>query len=162
MGADRQKKITGLDGIEKTYTFVPLVRMEAAEVLNTTVRSVLATLEKSTEAAALLFSESGGGDEQELAVMAKVAASAFQALTFKEFWGTARKLLRGCVIMAPNMPVIEIKSLDDCDYFTEHPEELYVACFKAVMVTFPNFFSHAMAKIVAFFARDKEQTTSKE
>jgi hypothetical protein len=161
MGADRQKKITGLDGVEKTYTFVPLVRMEAAEVLNTTVRSVLATLEKSTEAAALLFSESGGA-EKELSIMAKVAASAFQALTFKEFWGTARKLLKDCVIMAPGMPVVEIKSLDDCDYFTEHPEELYIACFKALTVTFPNFFSQAVSKLSAFIPRDKEQTTSKE
>jgi hypothetical protein len=46
--------------------------------------------------------------------------------------------------------MVTVKSLSDCDYFSEFPEELYLATFHALQVNYPKSFGRLKEKLGAF------------
>jgi hypothetical protein len=60
---------------------------------------------------------------------------AVQTLDFDTVWDLAEVLLRFAILDGE-----EIQDLNETDYFTDRPEELYLAVFHAVMLNYPKVF----------------------
>lgn len=116
-----------LDG-EKLYKFRLLKRREAAKIYHTSVQTVVK-----------LIAGAVGADTVEAKLLA------IDSLDFDTIWNLASVLLKDCVVI-PNMENMQYmiplgSNLDDCDYFNDNNEELYIAIYHALRVNFPKSFS---------------------
>ena len=114
-------KITNLSGEQITYNLLPLKRKQAAYVAHT----FLQTLLKSLGTAA------SGGTEALLEALGNVE--------FETIWNLASILLRDAEIHHEN-GIERIGDLEQTDYFSENPEELYLAVFSGIKENYPKFF----------------------
>jgi len=123
-------KFKTLDDREVEYQLTPLKRKEAALVFHNTLVVVLKAMGEVS------------ADEDKQGALLK----ALDVLDFETVWGLASKLLRNSIIKS-DKGFVEVKNLDECDYFTDRPDEMYLAIFHAVKANFPKFFSGMMAKV---------------
>jgi hypothetical protein len=110
-----------ISGKTKKYKFVPLKRKEAAEVFHTVLLSVISIIGSSA-------SKDGKDSVQTVMV-------ALRGIDFVTFWLLAEKLLKFVIIDNE-----EIADINETDYFTDNPEELYLAVFHAVLINYPKVF----------------------
>jgi hypothetical protein len=115
---DLKVKVKTLDG-EKEYVFLALVRKDAAEVFHGVLTALISAV------AGISVSD----EENKIDAVFK----ALNTLDFDTVWSLGEKLLRFAILDG-----VEIKDLNDTDYFDDHPEELYLAIFHAVMLNYPK------------------------
>lgn len=106
---------------EKEYIFCALVRKDAARVFHNTLTTLISAV------ADVAVSK---GESQTDAVF-----KAIKTLDFDTVWDLAEVLLRFAILDGE-----EIQDLNETDYFTDRPEELYLAVFHAVMLNYPKVF----------------------
>jgi len=157
--------IKGFDGVKKKYCFIPLTKKEANYVLYTLTGSVIESAGGSMGAWKALVADlpSDMSKEAVQAVVEKegwgsaltVARSYFKAVPHEVFWDVASRVLRGCTILA-STGVVTIKGLDDCDYFDDCPEEMFIAVLRGLGVSYGNFFKRLKAALLKAPPKDTE------
>ena len=118
-----KQTVKTLDG-EKLYTFRLLKKKEAARIYHTAVSAILSAI-----------AQAAGGEGP----TAKLEA--IKAIDFDTFWGLAHTLLKGCVIREnPDNPddMVQVNDLDECEYFDDLREELYIAVYYGLKANFPK------------------------
>lgn len=141
---DNQRKIKGLDGVEKTYTFSPLVRRDAAWIqyesagLISTLISKLTEKDGGAERLLKTFSSAGSGSlgVDDVFAFADLARTIYETVPFEKLWATASLVLRGAIIQGESMTV-RVEDLDECDYFNGKLDEVILATVKGIGVSFP-------------------------
>lgn len=63
---------------------------------------------------------------------------AIRAVDFDTTWKLAEKLLNQCIVDGN-----EITDINKTDYFTDHPDEFYLAVGHALMLNYPDVFQRA-------------------
>jgi hypothetical protein len=114
----KMKTLTG----EKDLQLVPLKRKDAAEVFHTTLITLVSTVAE--------ISKTRSDDDRTFALF-----KAVEQVEFSKIWGLADKLLANAIIDG-----VEIKSMDETDYFEQNPLDLYVAVTYAIIENWPDFF----------------------
>jgi len=117
---DLKATVKTLEG-EKEYIFQALIRKDAARVFHNVLTAVVSAV------ADIAVAE---GASQTDAVF-----KAIKTLDFDTVWDLAEVLLKFSFLDGT-----EIKDLNDTDYFTDRPEELYLAVFHAVQLNYPKVF----------------------
>jgi len=130
MSRQRDIKVTikTLDG-EKNYNFIALKRKDAAEVFHSTLITIVSAIAEISKAK---------NDSDRTAAIFR----AVKLLDFDTFWSLAEKLLKFVVI-----DDVEIKDINETDYFEENPEELYLAVFHAILENYPKVFIKLREKL---------------
>lgn len=106
---------------EKQYVFVALTRRDAMEVFHGVLSTVIGAVTEISTA-----DKDNATDE---------VFSALRKIDFETVWSLASKLLKFAMLDG-----VEIKDLDDTDYFDDRPEELYLAVFHAIRLNWPGVF----------------------
>jgi hypothetical protein len=136
-----------LDG-EKVYKFKLLKARENMRVYFGTIKNLMQSF-------AVLASDYKGFNVASI-------GTAIKGLEYDVFIDLAKTLLRGTIIM-PNPDVDKFETIDnleECEYYIDKPEEMYVAVFEALKANYPKSFSR-LAKKVEDFIREtgkKEET----
>lgn len=120
-------KVQTLDG-PKIYKFTPLKARRGQEVFHKTVRVLLGTIGGAIGP--------DGGTEKLFGAIADIDFGTIHEL--------ARELLTGCEIKPdPNnlSKFVIIDDIDSTDYFDDNNEELYIAIYHALRVSYPKSFS---------------------
>jgi hypothetical protein len=123
--------ITDLAKDRKQYDLVPLTRKDAAYVMHSSLRTVLKGLAEASG------KSTSGFDTSAL-------LKALSEIEFETLWSIARVILRGAQIknvVKGQGEITLIDDLDDTDYFTENPDELYLAVYHGVIENYPKVFS---------------------
>jgi hypothetical protein len=123
-------EFTTLGGREVKYQLTALKRKEAALVFHNTLRTLLSAMIS---------------DDEEVSSTA-VFVRALQNFDFELFWELASRLLRNATVFSEDK-IIEIKSLDNTEYFDDRQDEMYWAVYHAVQANYPKFFSGLMEKL---------------
>jgi len=132
---DIEVDVKTLEGIKK-YSFIALRRKEAARVFHGVLEVVVVAIAKAAE--------SGNEAERTGAIL-----DAIKTLDFDTFYDLARTLLRFVVIDGE-----EIADIEKSDYFTERPEELYIATVYAILENWPKLFSRVRERLAGFDPSD--------
>ena len=125
-----QFTIKNISGDEKVYNLLPLKRKEAAWVAHTFLRTLLRSLSDIINK---------GGQE--------ALFDALASIDFSTIWRLGGILLKNAEIRCPDR-IVRIDDLEECEYFEDNPEELYLAIFHGVKENYPNFFSKGLLGLV--------------
>lgn len=139
-------KVKTLDG-EKIYVFQLMKALESQRVFHETIRTLFSSI-------ASVADPDGGG------LNISNIGTAMKMLDFETFHELAKILLRGATVKPDpdNLKkIIPIKNLDDCDYFLDCPEEIYIAVYHALRANYPKSFSRLASKLGDFGHRVGEQ-----
>lgn len=135
-------KVKTLEGV-KDYNFLLLKRKKAAKVFHESL-SVIVRAVSELAMANKKFDVSKIGQ-------------AISALDFETLWGLGEDLLAFVIIDGE-----EIEDINKTDYFTDRPEELYVAIYNAIAVNYPKVFLKLKGAASAFGLQDKLKEALKE
>jgi hypothetical protein len=137
-----QAKVKTLDG-EKIFIFELLNAKDNMRVFHDVVQTLIASI-------ASVADLDGGGVE-----LSRLG-DAVQMLSFDKVRNLAKLLLTGMQIK-PDMKnlnkIVVIDDIDDCEYFMDCPEELYIAIFHAIRANYPKSFSRLATKMGGFGQR---------
>ncbi|NIV93793.1 hypothetical protein GWN42_13590 [candidate division KSB1 bacterium] len=120
--------LTNLSGEKVEYDLQPLKRKDAAYVAHTFLQTILKALSGAI---------AGSGDSNE---KAKAVVDSLSKIDFETIWSMASILLKYARIKTEN-GIVEINDLDECDYFAENPDELYLAVYHGILENYPKVFS---------------------
>lgn len=145
-------------------TYVPLTKGESWEIEYTTLGTISAALSNASVHLLELFKSSAGiknADVVGALGVSRAISAIYQSVPFDVLMKVASKILRGAIIQRPDRSV-EIDNLADTDFFDDHLDELMLATFWGLDVSYPRAFTKARGFLVALFERAPGKTTSKE
>jgi hypothetical protein len=159
-----QFKLTGLDGVEKTYTLRPIMRREANWVFHNFVKTALKATTKGIDGILSVLETHGTNEDEELLQSISSIGEAIDAIEFDTVYKVADILFAGgmvascttdpihngsCTLEFAELPKSGKRRMGDNgeDYFRDHPDELYVAVFKAINANWPKVFTRAREKL---------------
>lgn len=151
MTVSYQRTFKNLDGVEVSYTYRVLTRRDALEIEYNALGSLSEALSGAAPAFLGLLAESDGSPLGVVAPIAQAIASIHKAVPFETLWRVASKVLEGAVILGPQGSA-KIDRLDDSDYFNDKLDELVLATFWGLDVSFPRLFSKARNLLNRFVA----------
>lgn len=162
--------IKGIDGVKKKYCFIPLTKKEANYVLYTLTGSAIESAGGSMEALRELVADLPSDMDKEAAraivekkgwgAVLTIARSYFKAVPHEVFWDVASRVLRGCTILS-EAKVVKIENLDDCDYFDDCPDEMFIAVARGLGVSYGNFFKRLKAAMPKKPPKDTEPLSTR-
>lgn len=122
-----QFTLKNLSGEEKRYFLFPLKRKTASLVAHLFLQTILKGMSQ-----ALKDTDSENTYSNVLKALSEI--------DFDVLWGMAIHLFKNATIKSKS-ETIEIESLDESDYFSENPDELYIAVYHGVKENYPKVFS---------------------
>jgi len=125
-----QFTITDLDKERKQYDLIPLRRKDAAFVMHSFLRTILKGLSEAVK-------------KDQSMNMASILG-ALSEVEFDTLWAIAEYIFQGAEIknvIKGKGEITRIDNLNDTDYFTENPDELYLAVYYGVLENYPKVFS---------------------
>ena len=129
--------ITNLSGEKREYNLQPLKRKDAAFVAHSFLQTLLKGFSQATAGAADKADQQSG------------ILKALSEIDFETVWGLASMLLRYASIKTEDETIV-INDLDECDHFSDNPDELYLVIFHGVKENFPKVFSKVRDRISDF------------
>ena len=131
-------KIETFDGL-KIYNFQPLKTRDSLRLYFKTVQTLSATVAEAI----------GSADGVNMGNIAK----AIRQIDYDTVMELAKPLLKGCNIKPDTsnlQHIIAVDDVEECDYFAENPEELYLAVYHALRINYPKSFGRLQEKIQGF------------
>lgn len=159
---DYHRVFANLSGEKVSCTYIPLTRRDALEIEYTALGTIAAALSNASGHMLALFQQSrGGGILTGAEHIAKALAAVHSAIPFDVLDCVAKKILRGAVIQRPDKSAI-IDDLHETDYFDDRLDELLLATFWGLDVSYPRAFTKARTLLAALSEKAPGGTTSKE
>jgi len=154
------REFANLSGEKVSCTYVALTRRESMYVEYNVLGLMTTALANASAHVMALFNESKN-DVENAAVMARAIASVYQAIPFEVFDDISRRILRGAILQRPDRSET-IDDLHDTDFFDDRLDELLLATFYGLEVSFPRAFTRALALLKDLNERKGQgETTSK-
>lgn len=157
------RKICGVDGIERTFTFKPLDVAAAIDLEDELWRAFSEFLGNSGPEAAAIFGDAGNTDAMKagMSALSAVPASLLGALSKDRLRHMSKVLLSGCQITDPSGNLLELRDGWADEYLVGRWPERLEALVGALDVSFPGYFSKARAYIADFAKRRLSRIFSK-
>lgn len=160
---DYSRKIKGIDGVERTYTFKPLDVETAIDLEDELWRAVAGFVGNAGPEAAAVFGDASDQDALKvgMSALSGVPEAVFKALPKDRLKRLSRKLLAECQINAPNGVLLTLTDGWADEYMVGRWPERIDALVEAIDVSFPGYFSKAQAYLKDFAKRRLSRIFSK-
>ena len=159
---DVHRVFANLDGENISCTYIPLTRREAWEVEYNTLGTIAAALCNAAPYIMALFQQSAKGvskDIENTSHIARAVHAVHSAVPFPVLYDVAKKILRGAVIDRDGFTAV-IEELDESNYFDDRLDELLLATFWGLDVSFPRAFTKARAFLDVLKGEEKDPGTN--
>ena len=178
MFGENQRKFRNLDGDEITVTYAVLSHKEAMEIEYESLGLITGAVSEAFGHLMGLFAELptstfAKDGEEELNIsdvrsteyVAKAISAIHRSVGFDRLWDVAKSVLRSAVIETSDNRAAKIDDLERCNFFTDRMDELLLAVFWGLDVSFPRAFSKARSFLSRFKApggtEEESQTLQK-
>lgn len=159
-----QRRVMGMDGKERIYTYEPLTVAAAADVEDDLLRVMTVVIQGLGDSALSLFSQvdkSKGLQPEDIGSCMGIPAAVLRAVPKDDLKGFAKVFLSGAVVDETGGKIHQLENGWTDEYYRGKWLERMDAIIMAIDVSFPGYFGQALAYLTGFAAIRLGLTISK-